>query len=174
MGDDLPDLRVMLQVGLSVAPANAHAWVRDRVHWRTHARGGEGAAREVCDLLLAAQGHAEDLLADSLGRHRRARREVFVSRRGLLLLVLLVVAVALGISAWKHRPKDRGGNADNGALGLRAAPTSSSSCSTSRAGSPSRCTRRSSTRDPGDKTMTIADAGLLHPRRTRRRPGPHA
>ena len=64
MGDDLADLRVMLQVGLSVAPAQAHAWTRERVHWRTHARGGEGAAREVCDLLLAAQGHAEDLLDD--------------------------------------------------------------------------------------------------------------
>jgi len=64
MGDDLADLRVMLQVGLSVAPAQAHPWTRDRVHWRTHTRGGEGAAREVCDLLLAAQGHAEVLLAD--------------------------------------------------------------------------------------------------------------
>jgi 3-deoxy-D-manno-octulosonate 8-phosphate phosphatase (KDO 8-P phosphatase) len=39
-------------------------WTRERVHWRTTARGGEGAARELCDLLLAAQGHAEDLLAD--------------------------------------------------------------------------------------------------------------
>ncbi|KGQ17758.1 3-deoxy-manno-octulosonate-8-phosphatase [Lysobacter dokdonensis DS-58] len=62
MGDDLVDLRVMQQCGLSVAPAQAHPWMRDRVHWRTHARGGEGAAREVCDLILAAQGHAESLL----------------------------------------------------------------------------------------------------------------
>lgn len=64
MGDDLPDLRVMQQVGLSVAPASAHAWVRERAHWRTVARAGHGAAREVCDLLLAAQGLAEGLLAD--------------------------------------------------------------------------------------------------------------
>lgn len=64
MGDDLPDLRVMQQVGLSIAPASAHAWVRERVHWRTSARAGHGAAREFCDLLLAAQGHAEALLAD--------------------------------------------------------------------------------------------------------------
>jgi 3-deoxy-D-manno-octulosonate 8-phosphate phosphatase (KDO 8-P phosphatase) len=62
MGDDLPDLRVMLQVGLAIAPVNAHAWVRERVHWRTAARAGHGAAREFCDLLLAAQGHAEALL----------------------------------------------------------------------------------------------------------------
>ena len=64
MGDDLADLRVMLQVGLSVAPSQAHPWTRERVHWRTTLRGGEGAARELCDLLLAAQGHAEDLLSD--------------------------------------------------------------------------------------------------------------
>ena len=64
MGDDLPDLRVMQQVGLSVAPASAHAWVRERAHWRTVARAGHGAARELCDLLLAAQGQAEDLLAE--------------------------------------------------------------------------------------------------------------
>lgn len=64
MGDDLPDLRVMRQVGLAVAPANAHAWVRERVHWRTSANAGNGAARELCDLLLAAQGHAEALLDD--------------------------------------------------------------------------------------------------------------
>lgn len=64
MGDDLPDLRVMLRVGLAVAPANAHAWVRERVHWRTSAHAGNGAAREFCDLLLAAQGHAETLLND--------------------------------------------------------------------------------------------------------------
>lgn len=66
MGDDLPDLRVMAQSGFSIAPANAHPWVRERVHWRTHARGGEGAARELCDLLLAAQGQVEILLSDLL------------------------------------------------------------------------------------------------------------
>lgn len=74
MGDDLPDLRVMLQVGLAVAPANAHAWVRERVHWRTSAHAGNGAAREFCDLLLAAQGHAETLL-DDLGRVEGQRIE---------------------------------------------------------------------------------------------------
>lgn len=62
MGDDLPDLRVMPHVGLSIAPANAHPWVRERVHWRTQARGGHGAVREVCDLLLGAQGLAERVL----------------------------------------------------------------------------------------------------------------
>jgi 3-deoxy-D-manno-octulosonate 8-phosphate phosphatase (KDO 8-P phosphatase) len=72
MGDDLPDLKVMPHVGLSAAPANAHAWVRERVHWRTCARGGEGAVRELCDLLLAAQGHAETLL-DEITRDSASR-----------------------------------------------------------------------------------------------------
>lgn len=63
MGDDLADLTILRACGLAAAPANAHPWIRERVHWRTSARGGEGAARELCDLLLAAQGHAEALLA---------------------------------------------------------------------------------------------------------------
>lgn len=66
MGDDLADMRVMLQTGFAVAPADAHDWVAERVHWRTSARAGHGAVREFCDLLLAAQGHAETLLADLL------------------------------------------------------------------------------------------------------------
>lgn len=64
VGDDLADLRVMLQAGFAVAPADAHRWVAERVHWRTGARAGHGAVREFCDLLLAAQGHAERLLAE--------------------------------------------------------------------------------------------------------------
>ena len=62
-GDDLPDLAIMQRVGLSIAVANAHPWLRERAHWRTQARGGEGAVREVCDLLLAAHGKAESELA---------------------------------------------------------------------------------------------------------------
>ena len=62
MGDDLADLSALLTCGLAVAPANAHAWTRERVHWRTVAQGGMGAARELCDLILAAQGHADALI----------------------------------------------------------------------------------------------------------------
>ncbi|HBK44914.1 MAG TPA: phenylphosphate carboxylase subunit delta, partial [Xanthomonadaceae bacterium] len=36
--------------------ANAHPLIAERVQWHTRARGGEGAAREVCDAVLAAQG----------------------------------------------------------------------------------------------------------------------
>ncbi len=64
MGDDLPDLAAIRAVGLGVAPANAHRWIAERAYWRTHARGGEGAVRELCDLLLDAQGLTDALLAE--------------------------------------------------------------------------------------------------------------
>ena len=63
MGDDLPDLAPLGAVGLAVAPANAHPWIAERVHWQTRADGGRGAARELCDILLAAQGHVDAVLA---------------------------------------------------------------------------------------------------------------
>ena len=69
MGDDLVDLSALQAAGLSVAPADAHAWVRERVHWRTMACGGVGAARELCDLILAAQGKAEAALEEALQSH---------------------------------------------------------------------------------------------------------
>jgi 3-deoxy-D-manno-octulosonate 8-phosphate phosphatase (KDO 8-P phosphatase) len=60
MGDDLPDLPAMRAVGLSVAPGNAHAFTAAQAELRTHANAGAGAARELCDLLLAAQGGFDD------------------------------------------------------------------------------------------------------------------
>jgi 3-deoxy-D-manno-octulosonate 8-phosphate phosphatase (KDO 8-P phosphatase) len=62
-GDDLPDLAAMQRAGFAVAVANAHPWVREHAHWRTRLAGGAGAVREVCDLILAAQGKAEAELA---------------------------------------------------------------------------------------------------------------
>ena len=58
MGDDLPDVPAFLEVGLAIAPADAHPWTAQYAHWRTRRRGGQGAAREACDLLLGTQGHA--------------------------------------------------------------------------------------------------------------------
>ena len=63
MGDDLNDLCLFNEVGLAVSPANGHAHVRARAHWTTAARGGEGAARDLCDLVLQARGLDEDALA---------------------------------------------------------------------------------------------------------------
>ena len=59
LGDDLPDLPVIRRVGLGMAVANAAAFVRQHAHGVTRARGGEGAAREFCELILEAQNNLE-------------------------------------------------------------------------------------------------------------------
>ncbi|MGH8377685.1 MAG: 3-deoxy-manno-octulosonate-8-phosphatase KdsC [Gammaproteobacteria bacterium] len=55
VGDDLADLPLMAATGLSIAVADAHPEVRARAQFVTLARGGEGAVREVCDLIIAAR-----------------------------------------------------------------------------------------------------------------------
>ncbi|WP_153101435.1 KdsC family phosphatase [Paraburkholderia hayleyella] len=67
MGDDWPDLAVMLKVGFAAAPANAHPEVSVRAHWVSEARGGHGAARSVCEFLLRAQQHYDALLQRACG-----------------------------------------------------------------------------------------------------------
>ena len=67
IGDDWPDLPVLLRVGFAAAPANAHAEVRAVARHVTAARGGEGAARELCDLLLTAGGHYRRMLDAARG-----------------------------------------------------------------------------------------------------------
>ena len=59
LGDDLPDLPVIRRVGLGMAVANADAFVRQHAHGVTQARGGAGAAREFCELILRAQDRLE-------------------------------------------------------------------------------------------------------------------
>jgi 3-deoxy-D-manno-octulosonate 8-phosphate phosphatase (KDO 8-P phosphatase) len=63
MGDDWPDLPVMQRVAFACAPANGHAQAKALAHHVTAERGGEGAARALCDLLLVAGGHYAALLA---------------------------------------------------------------------------------------------------------------
>ena len=65
MGDDWPDLPMLRRVALACAPANAHAEVRAVAHVVTQARGGDGAVRELCDLLLVASGRYAALLAQA-------------------------------------------------------------------------------------------------------------
>ncbi|MBL8289430.1 MAG: HAD hydrolase family protein [Rubrivivax sp.] len=67
IGDDWPDLALLSRAGFAAAPPNAHAEVRAAVHYVTGARGGEGAAREFCDLLLMAAGRYAVLLARHAG-----------------------------------------------------------------------------------------------------------
>ena len=60
MGDDLVDLPVMRQVGLSIAVADAHELVIQQADWITPHKGGEGAVRDACELLMKTQGTFEE------------------------------------------------------------------------------------------------------------------
>ncbi len=62
MGDDLPDLLIMLKVGLALSVANAHPDVANRSHWQSLRKGGFGAVREACDALLIAQDKYQTVL----------------------------------------------------------------------------------------------------------------
>jgi len=68
MGDDLLDLPVLSRVGFAAAPADAVDDVRSRVHWVSAARGGDGAARELIEVLLRAHDKWDGLLASYLAR----------------------------------------------------------------------------------------------------------
>lgn len=61
MGDDLPDLAIMSQVGLSMTPADGHWFVRQHAQWQSRLNGGHGAVREACDFLLAASGKLDSI-----------------------------------------------------------------------------------------------------------------
>ena len=62
VGDDLPDLPIMKNAGLSIAVADAHEIVRQKADWTTLAQGGQGAVREVCEALLTAKGIWDEIV----------------------------------------------------------------------------------------------------------------
>lgn len=64
IGDDLVDLPVLDQCGLAVAVADGCPEVREAAHYVTRTRGGQGAVREVVELILRAQDAWQDLVAD--------------------------------------------------------------------------------------------------------------
>lgn len=66
MGDDWPDLPMLMPSALSFAPPSAHSEVLARVSWVTQASAGHGAVREVCDVLLQAGGFYGKLLNEVL------------------------------------------------------------------------------------------------------------
>jgi 3-deoxy-D-manno-octulosonate 8-phosphate phosphatase (KDO 8-P phosphatase) len=59
-GDDVVDLKVMLQVGLALAPSDAYEMVRSKSDYVLQAAGGKGVAREVCDLILTSKMDLEE------------------------------------------------------------------------------------------------------------------
>jgi 3-deoxy-D-manno-octulosonate 8-phosphate phosphatase (KDO 8-P phosphatase) len=62
MGDDIVDIAVLSRVGLAAAPADAVPEVRERVHWLATSAGGGGAARELLELILRAQGRWDPIV----------------------------------------------------------------------------------------------------------------
>lgn len=67
IGDDWPDLPLLSRARFACAVPDAHVEVRALAHHVTKARGGHGAAREFCDLLLCAAGHYAELLHTQRG-----------------------------------------------------------------------------------------------------------
>ena len=67
IGDDWPDLPVLARCAFACAPVNAHAEVKAIAHHVTTLAGGQGAAREFCDLLLVASGAYASLLLEHAG-----------------------------------------------------------------------------------------------------------
>lgn len=89
IGDDLIDWPVMAEVGLSVAVADAHPLLLPRANYVTRINGGRGAVREVCDLLLLAQGKLDE-----------AKRAINMSktRRWVIILLSLLALILIGLN----------------------------------------------------------------------------
>ncbi len=63
IGDDVIDLPIMSRVGFSIAVGDANWFVKDHSDWVCSVKGGKGAVREVCELILNAQGKLDSLYA---------------------------------------------------------------------------------------------------------------
>jgi 3-deoxy-D-manno-octulosonate 8-phosphate phosphatase (KDO 8-P phosphatase) len=66
MGDDLPDMPVAKRAGLAIAVGNAAAELKAICHYITNARGGDGSAREVIELILKSQGRWEEAVPKAI------------------------------------------------------------------------------------------------------------
>ena len=79
MGDDFNDREAMRLVGVSIAPADAAAEIREQADLVTDARGGKGAARQAVEAVLQAQGRWEeavDKYLEGLAERERSRRAI--------------------------------------------------------------------------------------------------
>ena len=65
-GDDWIDLPLLLRVGLAVSVADGEERVKEHAHWITKRNGGDGAVREICNLILAAQGKDQAIMDEIL------------------------------------------------------------------------------------------------------------
>lgn len=67
VGDDVIDLPVMLSAGLAITVQDAHPLTIQHAHWQTPHNGGRGAARDVCELIMQAQGTLDAQFQKYLG-----------------------------------------------------------------------------------------------------------
>ena len=89
IGDDLIDWPVMAEVGLSVAVADAHPLLLPRANYVTRINGGRGAVREVCDLLLLAQGKLDEA---------KGAINMSKTRRWVIILLSLLALILIGLN----------------------------------------------------------------------------
>jgi len=75
VGDDLLDLPVLRQAGLAITVADGHPALKACCHWQTSHSGGQGAVREVCDLLLYAHDLLTAIVIEHLLAHRNKEAE---------------------------------------------------------------------------------------------------
>ncbi len=66
MGDDLIDLSIMSRAGLAFSVSDGHPHVHKYAHWISSKRGGRGAVREACELIMQCQGTLAQALDDFL------------------------------------------------------------------------------------------------------------
>lgn len=68
MGDDLPDLPLLMRAGLAISVPNAPSYIQKQADMITVKHGGEGAVREVCEFILHAQDKFDAILAHYANR----------------------------------------------------------------------------------------------------------
>ena len=66
IGDDLPDLPILTRVGLAITVPQAPAIIKEHVDFITEKKGGKGAVREACDLIMQAQGRYQSVIQSYL------------------------------------------------------------------------------------------------------------
>ena len=64
VGDDVVDLPVMIRVGLAITVSDGHELAKKHAHWVTQNRGGHGAAREICEFIMNAQGTWDQMIQE--------------------------------------------------------------------------------------------------------------